>query len=190
MGQGVTGQPGSPPPKSHHIPAPDVDGRQAYWASSSATDALDDDRPMLRWRTADGRWAELTASGFPAQGLEQTMLRTAAGITLGTRPVPLPFYISGWPVPTQVGTFNLSADAVQELNMHGWGFDVEFAVSGYRFGVSVSQYVTAPENFNTPDQTTVWAEANGMLYRIDHEGSGKLPRALTAIGGYRASSSG
>jgi hypothetical protein len=177
---------GQQPPKSHVLPAPSVDGRQAYWYSSSATDPLDRGQPMLRWQTAAGPWAELTAVGFPNQGLAQTLLRTAAGIKVGDRLVPLPYYIAGWPTPTSVRFAGMSLDTVQQTDPQSWQAQATFSIWGYQVDLAIGHGNGAPndwEGLPDPNEPIVCRTSQGVTVCLHHSGRDKPPASLTAAGG-------
>jgi hypothetical protein len=77
--------------------APDVNGRAAYWLKSSNPADAAAGAALLRWQAASGRWVELQARNMPAQELPETMLRTAAAVTVEERSVPMPFNLKGIP---------------------------------------------------------------------------------------------
>ncbi|GAA1501397.1 hypothetical protein GCM10009760_64230 [Kitasatospora kazusensis] len=112
------------------VDAPAVNGREAYWVSSNDAnyrEGLD----LLRWRTPDGRWAQLDSSGLPAADREQVPLRVAAGVTFAHRQVPLPFRLHGVP-----DTFKVSGVIVQQPVADApqpWEVDVNYAAGDYNF---------------------------------------------------------
>lgn len=76
------------------VTAPSVDGREAYWLNRDASSG----NPLtLRWLTASGRWAELTAKVWPGAKVEGDLVKVAAGARFGSWDVPLPVRPSGLP---------------------------------------------------------------------------------------------
>ncbi|WP_062429997.1 hypothetical protein [Herbidospora daliensis] len=79
------------------LPAPPVNGRRAYWITKDAGDPLNGGEAFLRWQVTGGRWAELHGYYLKEADPAAVLLRIAAGVTIGTRPVPLPLRIDGLP---------------------------------------------------------------------------------------------
>ncbi|MEU8634987.1 hypothetical protein AB0C38_22645 [Amycolatopsis sp. NPDC048633] len=79
-----------------------IGDRDGYWLTSYANDPLNHGQSHLRWRTPDGRWAELLAFHLTGPDRQQVLVRVAEHAVFADRPVPLPLRIAGLP-----GTFRL-----------------------------------------------------------------------------------
>lgn len=171
----------------YSLPAPDVDGRPASWYTSSHTDPLNTATPMLRWQTADGRTAVLTAANFPAGGLAQLLLRTAAGIELDDVPVPLPYYLTGWHVQRLSATAMSPSSYLQQFGEQNWQMSTVFAIAGYAVDLRVGHGLGAPDQEGPPkpDDPAVCATGQGVTYCVSHPGAGKPPAAFAAAGGLK-----
>lgn len=117
----------------HRIQAPDVNGRPAYWMSETA-DRLDG-FGVLRWQTADGRWAEIRFLYWnPKAG--QDLLHMAEGVVVADSPVPMPFYISGLPTGYKATTADLQLRShTRTGDRTGWWGRVGFTYQGYQLMV-------------------------------------------------------
>ncbi|MFE7593843.1 hypothetical protein ACFU6K_31010 [Kitasatospora sp. NPDC057512] len=80
-------------PGQHTAPAPPVAGREAQWLLTDASGSLGG----LRWMTASGRWAQLTATLWLDAKVQDDLLRVAAGAEFGSRDVPFPVRPTGLP---------------------------------------------------------------------------------------------
>jgi hypothetical protein len=85
----------------YRIQAPDVNGRSAYWMSETAGRL--DGFGVLRWQTADGRWAQIRFMYWDPKG-GNVLVRMAEGVVAQDRAVPMPFYIRGLPAGFTVTT--------------------------------------------------------------------------------------
>ncbi|MBB4948962.1 hypothetical protein F4556_004497 [Kitasatospora gansuensis] len=78
------------------VPAPPVNGQEAYWVSSDDpgyAQALN----ILRWKSPDGRWLELTSDHLSAADRQQLPLRIAETAVVERRSIPLPLRLDGIP---------------------------------------------------------------------------------------------
>lgn len=71
-------------------PAPDVNGRPAYWKVGSLKAAP---QLTLYWQSTDGQWVELSDALDPMIS-KADLLRVAADLTVATMSAPMPFYIA------------------------------------------------------------------------------------------------
>ena len=74
-----------------------IGDRDGYWLTSYANDPLNHGQSHLRWRTPDGRWAELLAFHLAGPDRQQVLIRVAEHAVFADRPVPLPLHIAGLP---------------------------------------------------------------------------------------------
>ncbi|MFD8599900.1 hypothetical protein ACFV1L_33325 [Kitasatospora sp. NPDC059646] len=79
-----SGQPGQGGSNSARTPAPDVNGRKAYWVSEEGGSALE-----LLFQAPDGRWLSLRGMGSRAPE-QEAQLRIAAGVQVGRFVLPVP----------------------------------------------------------------------------------------------------
>ncbi|WP_157032056.1 hypothetical protein [Kitasatospora cheerisanensis] len=77
-------QPEEGEPYSERTPAPDVNGRKAYWVSVKGVSALE-----LLFQSPDGRWLSLRGMGSRAPE-QEVQLRIAAGVQVGRFVLPVP----------------------------------------------------------------------------------------------------
>lgn len=173
----------------YSLPAPDVNARPATWYTTSRTDPLNTATPMLRWRTADGRTAVLTADNFPAKGLAQLLLRTAAGIELNDVSVPLPYYLTGWHLQRESDTAMSPSSDLQRFGEQTWQMSTVFSVpgSGYEVDLGLWHGSGAPntERPPNPHEPAACATSQGIVYCVSPVGAGKPPAALAAVGGLK-----
>ncbi|GAA1071169.1 hypothetical protein [Kitasatospora arboriphila] len=100
-----------------------VGGREAYWVVS---EERSDGPTVLRWRTADGRWAELTSSSVPQDQREALPRRVAEKVAFGRRAVPLPVRLTGVPAAYAV----TGADLLRPVSGSGdWWLRLTVSVS-------------------------------------------------------------
>ncbi|HET6708020.1 hypothetical protein [Amycolatopsis sp.] len=74
-----------------------IGGQDGYWLTNAANDPLNRGDSYLRWRTPDGKWAQLHAYYLVGPDLQQVLTRVAGDVTVGIRPVPLPLHITSLP---------------------------------------------------------------------------------------------
>ncbi|TKK87957.1 hypothetical protein FDA94_15460 [Herbidospora galbida] len=84
------------------LPAPEVNGLRAYWITEDPRDPLNGGDAFVRWQVPGGRWAELHGYYMKEADPGAVLLRIAADVTIGTRPVPLPLRIDGLPADLDV----------------------------------------------------------------------------------------
>jgi hypothetical protein len=109
------------------VDAPPVNGRTAFWVTATASDPTNGSDTYLVWQTPQGRWAELHGYYLGNDPIESTMLRVAAGVTLGAIPVPLPVSISGLPATAVANEIDAQRPSAQNA---AWEVNLIFAVGG------------------------------------------------------------
>nr|WP_062335092.1 hypothetical protein [Herbidospora sakaeratensis] len=156
------------------LPAPPVNGRRAYWITEDPRDPLNGGDAFLRWRVPDGRWAEL--HGYYMEEADQgaVLLRVAADVTIGTRPVPLPLRIEGLPAGLDVTEVHFwrpgfTDDETWELAMFYAGPD------GASVTIQVSPLTMPGGRCRAAAGLTVCVDAKG----VDPDG---LLRRITLLG--------
>lgn len=83
------------------IPAPDVNGRAAFWAvDPNKRDPDLGQAGILYFQSPTGSWAELNAYYLGSDPVATTLLHIAQTATIGSSPVALPIRISGLPKNT------------------------------------------------------------------------------------------
>ncbi|WP_030276179.1 hypothetical protein [Streptomyces sp. NRRL B-24484] len=98
-------------------------GREAFWVVSEVPS---DGPTVLRWRTADGRWAELTSTSVPQDQREALPRRVAEKVVFGRRAVPLPVRLTGVPAAYAV----TGADLLRPVSGAGdWWLRLTVSVS-------------------------------------------------------------
>ncbi|MFJ5927931.1 hypothetical protein ACIQF6_35590 [Kitasatospora sp. NPDC092948] len=110
--------------------APQVNGQAAYWVSSDGTGrqaAVD----TLRFRTADGRWAEVTATGLKDTDRQQLPLLVAAGVVPDAYRVPLPVSMSSLPPGTELGEARILRPASGGSGSGQWSATLFFRNKSY-----------------------------------------------------------
>lgn len=99
------------------IPAPDVNGRPAYWTHAPGSSAAaNDGLTELRWELAAGQWAQLdsTFGSDTSAAQTPTIYRVAQGVRYGgSAQVALPFHLDHAPA-------GLSLDAAHWAEGNGW----------------------------------------------------------------------
>ncbi|PXY27183.1 hypothetical protein [Prauserella muralis] len=121
-----------------------VGDRDGYWVTVNPADPLNGGDSYLRWRTGDGRWAELNAYYLDIPDVRQTLLRVAEGVTVGDYPVPLPLRISGLP-----GGFHLADGLLSRRPSQDgvpWTMQLFYTVNGANVVIDVR-----PEGGGAPD---------------------------------------
>ena len=108
-------------PTLYEVPAPDVNGHQAYWITQTKGQAVSSDGEAdLVWQAANGHWLDVDGSGLGSAPVEATIEHIARTVRVGAIGLPMPISITGLPgttVLTQVmytvpahgssGTFDL-----------------------------------------------------------------------------------
>ncbi|WP_441245836.1 hypothetical protein [Kitasatospora sp. McL0602] len=119
------------------VAAPQVGGREAYWTVTNDA-GYNASLSLLRWRTADGRWAELNASGLDGATKEQVTLQVADGVTVSHRVVPLPFHVSAPPAGFRLSGITL-VEPVSGISAvsGGWSLTMNYAAGGSYFSTTV-----------------------------------------------------
>jgi len=169
---GVTPELGTFPQgaKMVRVDAPPVRGREAYWVSSDDP-AYREATNTLRWRTPDGRWAELDSQNLKGADRQSVPLRVAGGVVVLPQQIPLPFKVNRLPEGAKVS----GAQYETGKDPSNWTASVSFSTSDAYFSLTV-QPVAAPTN--QQNCTT----ANGLRACVS---LGK-PSVLDPVGGAEA----
>ncbi len=125
------------------VDAPPVNGREAYWVSSDDP-AYRVGLSILRWKSADGRWAELTSTYLSAADQGTVPLRIAAAATIGTRTLSLPFRLSGVPDGFKVSGMTFTRQPAD--SRQPWSVELNYAAGGSYFTTTVTPD-TAPDYY-------------------------------------------
>ncbi|WP_035801131.1 hypothetical protein [Kitasatospora mediocidica] len=118
------------------LDAPAVNGRTAYWLVSGATAAPGDDDLFLCWQTADGSWAVMHGYYLKESDNRAAMLRVAAGVTVGLRPIPLPVRIGKLPAGARLTGVTLERPSDDVDSPTGWELLLEYDVHGTKISVA------------------------------------------------------
>lgn len=105
-----------------------VNGQPAYWITIDERDPLNAGDSYLRWRLADGHWAEIHAYYLDTPNLREVLLRVAADVIVEERAVPLPLRISGLPENFLIGDATLSRPAM--TGNGEWALQLLYTVDG------------------------------------------------------------
>ncbi|GAA1018043.1 hypothetical protein Aple_068810 [Acrocarpospora pleiomorpha] len=160
------------------MPAQPVNGRRAYWITKYPGDPLSGGDAYLRWQVPDGRWAELHAYYMPEADPRSTLLRIAADVTVGTKPVPLPLHLSSVPADFEITEVHFVRPAL--LGDGAWELMIFYvAADGGRVTLLVS-----PEGSQTMSPRGSCKAEAGLELCVTVEG--KMPASLAAIGGPEA----
>ncbi|RKT17632.1 hypothetical protein BX285_2013 [Streptomyces sp. 1114.5] len=119
--------------KQEKQPAPQVNGRTAYWVVDP-THPTYDGRRLLRWQTSSGRWAQLLSNRSSTEVPDEVLLRVAADVKVGEKPVPLPFWLSGLPEGVRPTEAVLSRPG----NGQPWSAGLAFSGGGMTAGIIVA----------------------------------------------------
>ncbi|GAB3900650.1 hypothetical protein [Microbispora bryophytorum] len=153
-----------------------VRGRPAYWLTHDASDPLNGGDTYLRWQTAGGRWSELHAYYLNVADPQEVLLRVAADVTVGDRPVPLPLRIGGLPSGLRVQEVQLWRPPLRGTG--AWELQLFLTANGLPVTVSVSPAGGSPQ----PHKSTC-TSATGLDLCVQVDGA--VPASLRAIGGPR-----
>ncbi|MEW9527102.1 hypothetical protein [Microbispora sp. NPDC049125] len=156
------------------VPAPPVDGRPAYWITHDADDPLNGGDTYLRWRTAQGPWAELHAYYLNVDDPQDVLLRVAAGVTIGDRAVPLPLRLSGLPSGFRVDEVQFWRPPLRGTG--AWELQMFASVGGSRVTFAVGPPGSAPK---LPKSKCEKAEGLTLCVLVE----GGTSASLDAIGG-------
>ncbi|MER7674063.1 hypothetical protein ABTY61_37170 [Kitasatospora sp. NPDC096128] len=114
-------------PDEAKVPAPPVNGRTAYWVEHPSEPRYDSSDRVLRWQTADGRWAVIRATHFEDQAIpDGDLIRIAESVTGGSRDVPMPLWLSGVPASIRPD----SASMARYTGTVPWEARIALAVDG------------------------------------------------------------
>ena len=116
------------------VDAPPVNGRTAYWITATASDPTNGGDTYLVWQTAQGQWAELNGYYLGNDPIEATMLRVAAGVTVGAVQVPLPISINGLPASAVTNEIDAQRPSARDA---AWQDELIFAVGGSYVSITV-----------------------------------------------------
>ncbi len=123
------------------VDAPPVNGREAYWITASDPN-MAKDMNLLRWKTAEGRWAELDSGYLSGEDSQRLPLQVAAGVTTGHWQVPLPLRISDLPKSLTVNSVSLE----QARDGNDFRLDLSIGTAANEFiAVTVEPDVPAAE---------------------------------------------
>ncbi|PXY26533.1 hypothetical protein BAY59_17840 [Prauserella coralliicola] len=126
-----------------------VGTQDGYWVTVDPGDPLNGGDTWLRWRTGDGRWAEINAYYLDYRDPRQALLRVAADVTVGDRAVPLPLYISALPDNFRLG--DVTTSRRPELNDGlPWQVQLFYTVNGANVAFHVKPEGGAPPGFGNP----------------------------------------
>jgi hypothetical protein len=164
------------------VGAPQVNGQEAYWITASdpnVAKAMD----LLRWKTLEGRWAELDSGSLSDADRERLPLQVAAGVTTGHWQVPLPLRIGDLPTDYTVNSASLD----QSRDGGDFRLDLSIGVGADRFvGVTVRPDVPEPAQTGaTGVQVAPWS----LTCKAEHGVKACIrtmqnqDRALDAVGG-------
>jgi hypothetical protein len=105
----------------HHITAPRINGRAAFWVSSSTSDPTNDGDTHLVWQVRAGLWADLHGYYLDHDPIDATMVHIARQTQVGEAPVALPISIRGLPrsaVATEADLWRPSPDSGTSWSLH------------------------------------------------------------------------
>ncbi|SEL67446.1 hypothetical protein [Streptacidiphilus jiangxiensis] len=178
------------PAMKYRLPAPDVNGRRAYWATSNAGQPVSTMESLLRWQSADGRWVELTAQYVPVPGQERTLLRIAASATVADSAVPVPVSITDLPEGSTgddsgFGMDNWLSDDTSDTN---WSVAIGWQLHGYDISLTAAPYTEATDQQLrqlASHEQQACETVKGLDVCLTHNGPDKAPAALTAVGGLK-----
>ncbi|MDX2649389.1 hypothetical protein PV341_38660 [Streptomyces sp. PA03-1a] len=147
-----TGRPFYPGgPRQHRVEAPSVNGRPAYWVGKSATAAWGPAGGWtLRWQTADGRWAELSAEYMAGTGAQEILHRIAEGVVVAHRAIPLPFRISDVPAGLTLSSAYFQEDPTPWARHVPWTTTISFLVGGRYITTTVQPDLPEPAKSSPP----------------------------------------
>ncbi|WP_344625333.1 hypothetical protein [Kitasatospora arboriphila] len=145
------------------VDAPQVNGREAYWITASDPN-MAETMNTLRWKTAEGRWAELDSGSLSEADKQRIPLKVAAGVTTGHWQVPLPLRISNLPAAYTVNSVSLR----QARDGSDFSLDLSIGSStGAFIGVTVKPDVpdtvrTGPDGMPHQPESTRCTSENGV----------------------------
>jgi hypothetical protein len=155
--------------KAEKTSAPPVNGLPAFWISSGG-------RASLEWQV-DGAWAYL--SGESSATADET-LRIAAGVTVATKPMPLPLHIEGLPAGFPISGGNM----LRGSWAHGakWSLDLMFRSGDDQTKQNTDLNIrVGPKGTVAPDPRSVCKSDREL--EVCAEFTGPEPTALAASGG-------
>jgi hypothetical protein len=157
------------------VPAPPVNGREAYWATSNRADPLNAGGGIyFRWKVAANRWAQIQLSRLVDADLQGVVHRIAREVRVGDYDVPLPFYVTGG-LPAEFTMYQITLDR-PAIEKGPWNLALIYTGQGTTVGIAVIPDPTAADGRQGNCVT-----ANGVRLCIE------LPNvtapALEAIGG-------
>ncbi|MBO1418926.1 hypothetical protein, partial [Streptomyces sp. FH025] len=116
-------------------PAPNVNGRTAYWVTSPANPTYDSGQRILRWQISPTRWAQLLSNRPQGTDLpDDVLLQVAAQAQVEVRPVALPFWVSGLPE----GLRPTEAEMIQPAVGTPWAISLGFTADDMGVGFTVA----------------------------------------------------
>jgi hypothetical protein len=152
-----------------------IGDHDGYWLTTNANDPLNGGDSYLRWRTPDGRWAQMHSYYLAMPDLRQALLRVAGEVTFANLPVPLPLHIDSLPGTFRVADIGLwrrpDTDGVP------WRAVLQYSSNGALATITVSPPGGQADGLGKPVCTT----KNGLkaCVAIDHpEAAGIDSRTL------------
>ena len=141
-----------------------IGDRDGYWLTADKNDPLNHGDSYLRWRTPDGRWAQMHSYYLAMPDLQQALLRVAGEVTFANRAVPLPLHIDSLP-----GTFRVADIALwRRPDSDGvpWRAVLQYSSNGALATITVSLPGGQADGLGKP----VCATKNGLkaCVAIDH----------------------
>ncbi|MFH8387149.1 hypothetical protein ACH4E7_40620 [Kitasatospora sp. NPDC018058] len=138
----------SPGQAQAKVPAPDVNGRTAYWVVHPTAKTFDNSSRALNFLTPSGRWARIIGWRGGSDISDDVLLRVAAGVQTGKWDVPLPFWLTGLP-----DSFKLtSASLRRRVTALPWVGGATFSVGGAKVSL-----IVAPDLQPKPGEIPPWS---------------------------------
>ena len=144
------------------IPAPDVNGRAAYWAVDPAKRDPDlGAAGILYFQSPSGRWANLNAYYLGTDPVTTTLLHVASTARIGGAPVPLPVQISGLPPDATAPVADFERPPTDGDGAWAVGLSFGTASGAVYVHVDVSPY-TGPADAGTGSAAKPCKVSNGL----------------------------
>ncbi|MBD0693344.1 hypothetical protein [Streptomyces sp. CBMA123] len=122
-------------PDEAKVPAAPINGQTAYWVEHPTDPRYDRSSRVLRWQTADGRWAQINTTHVSSAAIpDEDLIRIAESVTGGSRDVPMPLWLSGLPAAVRPD----SASVVRSTGPAPWSAQIVLAVEGGTVTVTAS----------------------------------------------------
>ncbi|MET8629485.1 hypothetical protein ABZW30_38095 [Kitasatospora sp. NPDC004669] len=122
-------------PDEAKVAAAPINGRTAYWVEHPSQPRYDSSSRVLRWQTADGRWAQIFAT-HPESAVipDEDLIRIAESVTGGSRDMPMPLWLSGLPASVRPD----SATVDRSIGTVPWEARVVLAIEGKMVTITVA----------------------------------------------------